>query len=128
MFRGGFKLTPAEEKALHSEAERIAGMGASWVPTKEALLEVMLTIKTAGFEEHRITQRKGIKSAQEKGIRTGRPRMEPPDHFDDIVEALECGEISKASAARSLGVSQSTLYRWLKEQKEAMRHSPSDND
>ena len=124
MFRGSLEPTHAEEEMLEREVERIASMETCWAPTKEALCEVLLAVKAAGFEEHRAIQREAIRAAQERGVKIGRPKKEPPAHFGDIVDALERGELSKTAAAKSLDVSCLTLSRWLTERKEQKSAEP----
>lgn len=114
MMRGGTGFTEAEERALEAEAARIAGLGAGWSPTKDALREVVRAVKAAGSEEHRERQRDGIARARDRGVSLGRPRKERPSNFESIMELLEQGAITAGAAARMCGVSAETLRRWRK--------------
>lgn len=115
MFRGGMKLTEAEQAALSEQAKRIEALGAQWEPTEETLAEVLLAVKLAGNEEHRMLQRRGIDAARDSGITLGRPKKQQPANFPDLVSAIRCGELTRVTVAKTLGVSQETLRRWLRE-------------
>ena len=118
MFRGeAGSLSKAEERALDEEAARIAAMGSQWRPSRESLEEVLLAVKAAGDEEHRLRQAEGIASARERGVALGRPRKARPKAFPYLVSAIEGGELSRTAAAKSLGVSRETLRRWINEYK-----------
>jgi len=57
----------------------------------------------------------GIAAAKEKGVRFGRSRVEPPDNFPEIVDALENKEITAKEAIRQSGLAEATFYRRLRE-------------
>lgn len=60
-------------------------------------------------------QAEGIAAAKARGVRFGRPALERPAHYARVREAIRRGALSRNSAARQLGVSPSTLCRWLKQ-------------
>ena len=60
----------------------------------------------------------GIAAAKEKGVRFGRSRIEPPDNFPEIVDALENKEITAKEAIRQSGLAEATFYRRLREYRE----------
>ena len=114
MFRGETgRLTKAEEQMLDEQAARIAAMGSQWQPSKENLMEVLLAVKAAGEEEHRLRQAEGIASARDRGVTLGRPRKERPKNFPYLVSAIDSGDLSRMTVAKTLGVSRETLRRWL---------------
>ena len=57
----------------------------------------------------------GIAAAKAKGIKFGRPRVEPPDNFSEIVNALENKVITTKEAMRQSGMAEATFYRRLRE-------------
>lgn len=63
-------------------------------------------------------QMAGIAAAKEKGVRFGRSRIEPPDNFPEIVDALENKEITAKEAIRQSGMAEATFYRRLREYRE----------
>lgn len=63
-------------------------------------------------------QMAGIAAAKEKGVRFGRSRVEPPDNFADIVNALENKAITAKEAIDQSGLAEATFYRRLREYRE----------
>lgn len=63
-------------------------------------------------------QMAGIAAAKEKGVRFGRSRVEPPDNFPEIVDALENKEITAKEAIRQSRLAEATFYRRLREYRE----------
>lgn len=60
-------------------------------------------------------QMDGIAAAKAKGIKFGRPRIEPPDNFSEIVNALENKVITTKEAMQQSGMAEATFYRRLRE-------------
>lgn len=60
-------------------------------------------------------QMEGIAAAKAKGIKFGRPRVEPPDNFSEIVNALENKVITTKEAMQQSGMAEATFYRRLRE-------------
>ena len=60
-------------------------------------------------------QMDGIAEAKAKGIKFGRPRVEPPDNFTEIVNALENKVITTKEAMQQSGMAEATFYRRLRE-------------
>ena len=56
-----------------------------------------------------------ISQAKAKGIKFGRPRVEPPDNFSEIVNALENKVITTKEAMQQSGMAEATFYRRLRE-------------
>ena len=60
-------------------------------------------------------QQEGIAAAKAKGIKFGRPRVEPPDNFAEIVNAFEKKTITSKEAIQQSGLAEATFYRRLRE-------------
>ena len=60
-------------------------------------------------------QMDGIVAAKAKGIKFGRPRVESPDNFLEIVNALENKMITTKEAMQQSGMAEATFYRRLRE-------------
>lgn len=60
-------------------------------------------------------QAEGIAAAKARGVQFGRPPLERPSHYSRVRDAVLRGTLSRTSAARQLGVSLSTLCRWLRQ-------------
>lgn len=106
------RLSEAEELALDAQTERIAALGSQWSPTREALLEVILSVQDAATAEHRERQRVGIERARACGVVLGRPKKPLPANFDEVISQIERGRLSTVAAARACGVSRETLRTW----------------
>jgi len=80
------------------------------------LSEMFLAVSKASSKElRRQRQAEGIAAAKERGTKFGCRRIEMPSYFDEVVEAWERGEISRAEAAQNLGISKDTFSRRVKE-------------
>ena len=60
-------------------------------------------------------QMDGIAAAKAKGIKFGRPRVEPPDNFSEVANALENKVITTKEAMQQSGMAEATFYRRLRE-------------
>ena len=60
-------------------------------------------------------QMDGIAEAKAKGIKFGRPRVEPPDNFSEIVNAVENKVTTTKEAMQQSGMAEATFYRRLRE-------------
>lgn len=60
-------------------------------------------------------QAEGIKSAKERGVKFGRPRVEIPEDFDYIARQYVNGYITNVEASETLGLARATFFRYLKE-------------
>ncbi|MFR0834742.1 MAG: hypothetical protein ACLSDE_10445 [Fusicatenibacter saccharivorans] len=57
----------------------------------------------------------GIAAAKAKGVKFGRSKVEPPDDFPEIVNALENKAITAKEAIKRSGMAEATFYRRLRE-------------
>lgn len=58
-------------------------------------------------------QMEGIREAKKKGVRFGRPETVIPEDFEKIAIEWQNGRISLRTGAKKLGVSHTTLAKWL---------------
>ena len=83
------------------------------------LSDIVLQVLSFAAENERsnIRQRQaeGIAAAKARGVRFGRPQIQLPDHFGQIVEAWERGEITIHEVIRQCDMSEATFYRRLRE-------------
>lgn len=59
-------------------------------------------------------QREGIDGAKAAGVRFGRPPLAKEEAFYQLKDRWRTGEISTREAARLLGVSHQTFWKWVK--------------
>lgn len=83
------------------------------------LSDVVLQVLSFVAENERCTirsrQAEGIAAAKARGVRFGRPFVEPPDDFPMLVEAWEAGALDFRDALGASGLSEATFYRRLRE-------------
>lgn len=75
----------------------------------------------------RTRQAEGIAAAKARGTKFGRPRIQRPETYEVIVDACRKGGLTKKLAAERLGVSRTTLDRWLREDADAAESMAEGN-
>lgn len=78
------------------------------------LIEVLGSIAENERMKIRRRQREGIDAAMKKNVKFGRPVIEKPDNWDDVIRQVDSNEISVSQALKQLGVTRSTYYRLRK--------------
>lgn len=80
-----------------------------------------LVLQVLSFNAHKQresinrNQRKGIDVAKAKGIKFGRPKIEKPQNFDNVVNKWQHKEIKTKEAIEMLGLKPNTFYNRVKE-------------
>ena len=75
------------------------------------LIEVLGSIAENERMKIRRRQREGIDAAIKKNVKFGRPVIEKPDNWDDVIRQVDSNDISVSQALKQLGVTRSTYYR-----------------
>lgn len=115
------EISPVAQAVLRREAERIAALGDGWAPTYANLREIAERVLAAEREEQARKQAAGIERARAAGSLSGRPAVhQVPENFSEIYRQLQARERTIAGTARELGVSASTLSRWIKSERERL--------
>ena len=78
----------------------------------DLVLQILSYVAQTEREFIRQRQAEGIAAAQARGVRFGRPPMERPDIFREVLKAWERREISAREAGRRLGISYKTFQDW----------------
>ena len=81
----------------------------------DLVLQILSFIADNERKNIRIRQKQGIVAAKARGVKFGRPQIEVPEKFYEIVKQCENGEIKYCEGVKQSGMSQSTFYRRLRE-------------
>ena len=81
------------------------------------LIELYATMAQAEVEKKEKRQREGIEAMKARGEwdRYGRPRIQLPENFDEVVERWKAGEITAVKAMEITGLKKTTFYKRIKE-------------
>ena len=85
----------------------------------DLVLQILSFVAQNERENIRKRQEQGIAAAKARGVKFGRPTLEPPEDFAQVVEAWEQKDLSFSRALAACGMSQATFYRRLKEHRVA---------
>lgn len=81
----------------------------------DIVLQVLSFVAENERSNIRKRQAEGIAAAKARGIRFGRPGIQVPEYFGQVVTAWEKKEISIQEAVKECGMSKATFYRRLRE-------------
>lgn len=80
----------------------------------DVVLQVLSFVAENERETMRQRQAEGIKMAKLRGVKFGRPSLNIPDGFIEIVKSYKKGEITSSQAVSKSGLTRGTFYRKLK--------------
>ena len=80
----------------------------------DLVLQVLSYVAQIERENIKHRQAEGIAAAKERGVRFGRPPMPRPDGYEVVKTRLLDKEITRKEAARMMGISVTTLAKWLR--------------
>ena len=80
----------------------------------DLVLQILSFVAESERDNIRKRQEQGIAVAKAKGVKFGRPRVQVPREFPEIVDECERKEISFGEVLKRCGMSQATFYRKLK--------------
>ncbi len=85
------------------------------------IADIVLQLLSFVAENERINirqrQAEGIIAAKKRGVKFGRPKINIPDDFGEMIAMLEKKQIKKQYILRKYRISESTFYRRLREYK-----------
>ena len=86
---------------------------------KRFVADLVLQILSYVSEKERLSikerQRQGIEAARSRGVKLGRPPIQPPENFAEVVKLWKNGSITAVEAMRRLGLSKHAFYKLVKE-------------
>ena len=91
----------------------------------DLVLQILSYVAQLERENIKQRQAEGIASARLRGVRFGRPALERPDSYRDVIISFEGGEVTRQEAAMLLNVSASTFDRWRRADANGYDRSPS---
>ena len=80
----------------------------------DVVLQVLSFVAENERETMRQRQSEGIRMAKLRGVKFGRPSLNIPDGFIEIVKSYKKGEITSSQAVSKSGLTRGTFYRKLK--------------
>ena len=83
----------------------------------DIVLQVLSFVAENERSNIRQRQAEGIAAAKARGVRFGRPELELPDGFEELVDAWKSREIPRQEILRQCGMSEATFYRRLRKYK-----------
>ena len=78
----------------------------------DVVLQILSYVAQTEREQTRQRQAEGIEAAKARGVKFGRPPMERPDIFHEVLESWERNEISAREAGRRLEINYKTFLTW----------------
>ncbi len=81
----------------------------------DIVLQLLSYVAQTERESIRQRQAEGIAAAKGRGLRFGRPEKEPPEAFPLVWVRWKNAEISGREAAKMLGVTHNTFFKWARE-------------
>lgn len=81
----------------------------------DIVLQILSFVAQNERENIKKRQAQGIAAAKAKGVKFGRPKVEPPTDFEEYVFKWKKGEITAVEIIESMKIAKSTFYRKAKE-------------
>lgn len=77
------------------------------------LIELYAALAQAEIEKKEKRQREGIEAKKRRGEweNYGRPRIQKPENWDEVIEKWKQGQITAVEAQRQLGIKKTSFYR-----------------
>jgi len=80
----------------------------------DLVLQILSYVAQTEREQIHQRQAEGIEAAKARGVRFGRPPMERPEMFHEVLAAWRRGDISAREAGRRLEVNYKTFQAWAR--------------
>lgn len=80
------------------------------------MLQILSYVAQVERENIHQRQMEGIREARKRGVHLGRPSIPIPEGFYAVTDKVRKQKMSLREGAKVLGVSHTTLKKWIKEQ------------
>ncbi len=109
-----FRKKGIRVKILNVPTTLIDIEGQDWIMEmiSNILIEVLATIAEEERLKNHQRQAEGIAAAKKRGAKFGRPAIEIPGNFEEIMRRLDSGELRSPEAMKLLGFKKSTFYKF----------------
>ena len=81
----------------------------------DIVLQILSFVAQNEREIMRLRQAEGIKTAKNRGIKFGRPRIVLPENYEIVAKQYKDKKITNKKACELLGMTRGTFFRYLKE-------------
>ena len=91
----------------------------SWVidMVNNILIEVLSSIAEQEYHNIHTRQREGIETAKSKGVHLGRPPLQKPENWAEVIAEYKAANITAKQAMTRLNLKKSSFYKLLKAEK-----------
>ena len=96
--------------------------GITGVFIADLVLQLLSYVAQVEREHIKQRQRQGIEAAMARGVKFGRPKLNRPDRYEELLRDVKEERVSQRRAAKELGVSCSTFRRWMDADEELERN------
>lgn len=86
----------------------------------DLVLQILSFVAQSERENIKKRQAQGIAAARARGVQFGRPVIQAPERFPEIVKEWEAGRLRFAEALQESGLSETTFYRRLREYRKSL--------
>ena len=79
----------------------------------DLVLQIFSYVAQKERENIKRRQAEGIAAAKKRGVKFGRKPIPKSDNFSEVLKEWQEGKLSGRKAAKKIGVSHTTFYRWI---------------
>ncbi len=83
----------------------------------DLVLQILSYVAAKERENIKARQAQGIANARAKGVAIGRPRMQRPEHWNEIYQKWVNKEITAVAAMKELGLKTNMFYKFVQEER-----------
>ncbi|WZU00998.1 recombinase family protein [Erysipelothrix sp. D19-032] len=88
----------------------------------DLILQILSYVAEQERSDIKKRQREGIQIAKSQGIQFGRPQIEKPENFEEILNEWQSGRITAKQAMIEIGLKRNTFYKMVGETRQFVHH------